>query len=88
VSYGRRPYYIYQGEYDNGETYFCFMDQIAGEDGIGANIEYDAMAQFVATMWSRENMDLTLLHGELKDLVERGLELRPELKKDVQATHR
>lgn len=81
MSYGRSPYYIYQGEYDEGETYFCFMD--GGRDDSGnsvfAEIEYDAMAQFIATMWRRENRDIGLLEGELKQLILRGLEVRPVL---------
>ena len=86
MSYGRSPYYVYQGEYDNGKSYFCFMDQAAScEEGDGqrwASIEYDAMAQFVASMWRRDHdlEQLGDLHGELRDLVARGLDVRPDLR--------
>jgi len=89
VSYGRSPFYIFQGEYDNGSAYFCFFDQTPGEDGLGVDIQYDAMAQFVASMWWRDHdlEELANLHGELADLVARGLEVRPELRTLDRHTH-
>lgn len=89
MSYGRSPYYIYQGQYDDESSYFCFMDQAAScEEGDGqrwASIEYDAMAQFVASMWRRDHdlEDLADLHGELADLIARGLDVRPDLRDDA-----
>lgn len=85
MSYGRSPYYIYQGEYDEGERYFCFMDgAVVKEEGeqLWANIEYDAMAQFAASMWKRDNRaaETTDMPGELGDLIRRGFEVRPDLK--------
>lgn len=63
MSYGRKPYYIYESS--DG---FNFM----GQDCI-AVVPYDAMAQFIASLvWRGE--------GEIKELIERGLELRPILK--------
>jgi hypothetical protein len=87
VSYGRSPYYIYQGEYDDGDRYFCFMDgAVLAEDGqLWATIKYDAVAQFVASMWRRDHDldELGNLHGELAALIERGLEVRPDLRNDA-----
>jgi hypothetical protein len=79
MSYGRRPYYIYQGEYDTGEAYFCFMGGAEHEesgDQSWTRIEYDAMAQLVASMWWRDHNNLSEVHGELLALIQRGIELR------------
>lgn len=93
MSYGRSPYYIIQVATDGTREgpFEFFGNAVVGtgidsDDEIGdymsAAIEYDAMAQFIATMWSRENINVDLLvNGELKDLIKRGLVLRPELTK-------
>jgi hypothetical protein len=83
VSYGRHPYYITREGTDGGEV-FVFYDGTDSNGSIPA-ITYDAMAQFVASMWRRDHdlEQLADLHGELAELIERGLTVRPQLRDDA-----
>lgn len=76
VSYGRAPFYIYSTSHDAescGEQHtheeFTFRDR---------TLEYDALAQFIATMANRGGGG-----RELRALVERGKELRPEIRRSL-----
>ncbi len=78
MSYGRRPFYIYGGSFEGGGDYFAFVNGGEVHEG-SVVVEYDAMAQFVASCWWRDNRDSPLPSGEMGDLIRRGYELRPEL---------
>ncbi len=84
MSYGRHPYYITREGFDDGGEMFVFYDGGVG-DGTFTQVAYDAMAQFVASMWRRDHdLDqLDNLHGELRDLIGRGIEVRPDLADDA-----
>ena len=86
MSYGRRPYYIIStGISDDDYSGFQFFNVPGAnaDDHIDGSpwIPYDAMAQFVASMWRRDHTkaDLANLRGELLNLIKRGIEVRPEI---------
>lgn len=69
MSYGREPFYIFDCACEGAEERHPKGRHIAFAAG-AVGIEWDALAQFVATARTR---------GELQELVSRGYELRPEI---------
>ena len=82
MSYGRSPYYIIKTHAeDDGLPCFEFFGHPYKWSKFLRVVAYDEMAQFIASMWRYDHAmeELEAIHGELRDLIERGLEVRPEL---------
>lgn len=75
MSYGREPFYIYgcvcDGTYEGEPNGHPSGKHIAFAAG-GTAVLVDELAQFIATLDSR---------GEIDDYLERGYALRPELQR-------
>lgn len=83
MSYGRTPYYVYKTEVGE-EDFFCFVDGALEDADKAILVKYDAMAQFVASCWWRDNKYKPLPDGEIGALIRRGYELRPELIEELE----